>query len=75
MAEKNIMNTIYHAAVISGLSVGYSMISKRLLKMKVADLDKLNVEDSVKLVAVISASIATKDFLVKQGIIPENINK
>ena len=75
MAEKNIMNTIYHAAVISGLSVGYSMISKRLLKMKVADLDKLNVEDSVKLVAVVSASIATKDFLVKQGIIPENINK
>lgn len=74
MAEKNIMNTVYHAAVISGLSVGYSMISKRLMKMKVADLDKLNVEDSVKLVAVISASIATKDFLVKQGIIPENMN-
>ena len=74
MAEKNIMNTIYHAAVISGLSVGYSMIGKKLMKMKVADLDKLNVEDSVKLVAVISASIATKDFLVKQGIIPENIN-
>jgi len=69
------VNMIYHAAVISGLSVGYSMISKRLLKMKVADLDKLNVEDSVKLVAVISASIATKDFLVKQGIIPENISK
>jgi len=75
MSEKNMVNMIYHAAVISGLSVGYSMISKRLLKMKVADLDKLNVEDSVKLVAVISASIATKDFLVKQGIIPENISK
>ena len=74
MNEKNIMNSIYHAAVISGLSIGYCMISKRLLKMKVADLDKLNVEDSVKLIAVISASIATKDFLVKQGIIPENIN-
>ena len=74
MSEKNIINTIYHAAVIGGLSVGYSMISKRLLKMKVADLDKLNIEDSVKLVAVISASIATKEFLVKQGIIPENVN-
>ena len=75
MSEKNIMNVIYHSAVISGLSVGYSMITKRLLKMKVADLDKLNLEDSVKLVAVISASIATKDFLVKQGIIPDNISK
>ena len=74
MSEKNIMNFIYHAAVISGLSIGYIMISKMILKIKVADLDKLNVEDSVKLVAVISASIATKDFLVKQGIIPENLN-
>ena len=71
MSEKNIINSIYHAAVISGLSVGYSMIGKSLLKMKVADLDK---DDSVKLVAIVSASIITKDFLVKQGIIPENIN-
>ena len=73
MSEKNIINTIYHAAVISGLSVGYSMIAKKIMKMKVADLDKLNLEDSVKLTAIVSASIATKDFLVKQGIIPENI--
>ena len=71
MSEKNIINSIYHAAVISGLSVGYSMIGKSLLKMKVADLDK---DDSVKLVAIVSASIITKDYLVKQGIIPENIN-
>ena len=73
MSEKNIINSIYHAAVISGLSVGYSMIGKKIMKMKVADLDKLNLEDSVKLVGIVSASIATKDFLVKQGIIPENI--
>ena len=28
---KDIINTIYHAAVLSGLTVGYSMISKNLL--------------------------------------------
>ena len=72
--EKTAVNLVYHAAVIGGLSVGYTMLGKNLLKMKPADLGKLDFEDSAKLVAVVTASIATKDFLVKQGIIPENIN-
>ena len=73
-AEKTIANLVYHSAVIGGLSVGYSMLGKKLLKIKSADLGKVDLEDSVKLIAIITASIATKDFLVKQGIIPENIN-
>jgi len=74
MSEKTIANLVYHSAVISGLSVGYSMIGKNLIRMKPADLGKLDFEDSVKLIAIITASIATRDFLVKQGIIPENIH-
>ena len=69
-----IANLVYHSAVICGLSVGYSMIGKNLIRMKPADLGKLDFEDSVKLIAIITASIATRDFLVKQGIIPENIS-
>ena len=72
--EKTVANLVYHSAVIGGLSVGYSMLAKKLLKVKSADLGKVDLEDSVKLIAIITASIATKDFLVKQGIIPENIN-
>ena len=72
--EKTVANLIYHSAVIGGLSVGYSMLAKKLLKIKSADMGKVDLEDSVKLIAIITASIATKDFLVKQGIIPENIN-
>lgn len=72
--EKTVANLIYHSAVIGGLSVSYTMLGKSLFRMKSADLGKLDFEDSAKLVAVITASIATKDFLVKQGIIPENIN-
>lgn len=71
---KNLMNLVYHSAVISGLAVAYSMLAKNLLKMKSADLSRLDFEDSAKLVAVVTASIATKDFLVKQGIIPENVS-
>ena len=73
-SEKNMVNLLYHSAVIGGLSVGYSMLGKNLLKMKTADLGKVDFEDSAKLIAIITASIATKDFLVKQGIIPENLN-
>ena len=72
--EKTIGNLVYHSAVIGSLSVGYTMIAKKIMSMKPADLGKLDMEDSIKLIAVITASIATKDFLVKQGIIPENLN-
>lgn len=72
--EKTIGNLVYHSAVIGLLSVGYTMIAKKIMSMKPADLGKLDMEDSIKLIAVITASIATKDFLVKQGIIPENLN-
>ena len=72
--EKTVINSVYHAAVIGGLSIGYTMLGKNLFRMKPADLGKLDFEDSAKLIAIITASTATKDFLVKQGIIPENIN-
>ena len=74
MSEKTIANLIYHSAVISGLSIGYTMLAKSLAKIKPADMGKIDVEDGFKLVAVITASVATRDFLVKQKIIPENLS-
>lgn len=75
MSNKDkIVNVVYDAAVIAGLSVGYSMIAKNLMKMKPADLGRIDMTDSVKLVAIVSAAVATKNFLVKQKIIPEDIN-
>lgn len=73
--RKNIVNLIYHATVVSGLAVGYTMLSKSLLKFKTPDMGKLDFEDGAKFVAIIAASMATKDMLVKQGIIPDNIDK
>ena len=74
MSEKTIANLIYHSAVISGLSIGYTMLAKSLVKIKPADMGKIDAEDGFKLVAVITASVATRDFLVKQKIIPENLS-
>ncbi len=54
MSEKSIINCAYHASVISGLAIAYTMISKSILKMKPADLGKLDFEDSAKLIVLIT---------------------
>ena len=73
--RKNIVNLIYHATVVSCLAVGYTMLSKNLLKFKTPDMGKLDFGDGAKFVGIIAASMATKDMLVKQGIVPDNIDK
>ena len=70
---KNIKESLYHGAVVSGLAVGYTMLGKTLLKMSSPSLGKFDIGDGIKLVAVIAAADMTKDYLVKQKIIPDNI--
>jgi len=45
---KDLGNMLYHSAVVGGLSVCYSMVGKRLLKMKPADLGRLDIEDKAR---------------------------
>ena len=70
---KDIKESIYHGAVISGIAVGYAMLGKALIKMNPPSHSKFDIEDSVKLVAIIVMSDFTKDYLIKQKIIPNNI--
>ena len=70
---KDIKESIYHGAVISVLAVGYTMLGKMLIKMSHPFLSKFDTEDGVKLVAIIAMSDFTKDYLIKQKIIPNNI--
>ena len=70
---KDIKESVYHGAVISGLAVGYTMLGKTLIKMSPPSLSKFDIEDSVKLVAIVALSDFTKDYLIKQKIIPNNI--
>ena len=44
-----------------------------LIKMSPPSLSKFDVEDGVKLVAIVAMSDFTKDYLIKQKIIPYNI--
>ena len=72
--KKTVINLIYHASVVSGLAVGYTMLSKNLLKFRPPDMGRLDFTDGAKFIGIIAASMATKDMLVKQGIIPDNID-
>ena len=49
------------------------MLGKMLIKMSPPSLSKFDTEDGVKLLAIIAMSDFTKDYLIKQKIIPNNI--
>ena len=62
---KDLKKSVNHGAVVSILAIGYTMLGKTL--------SKFDVEDGVKLVAIVAMSDFTKDYLIKQKIIPNNI--
>ena len=64
---------IYHSAVVSALAVGYTMLGKTLIKMSPPSLSKFDIEDGVKLAGIVALCNFTKDYLIKQKIIPNNI--
>ena len=70
---KDLKESVYHGAVVSALSVGYTMLGRTLIKMSPPSLRKFDIEDGVKLVAIVAISDFTKDYLIKQKIIPNNI--
>ena len=70
---KDIKESVYHESVISVLAIGYTMLEKTLIKMSPPSLSKFDIEDGVKLVGIIALSDFTKDYLIKQNIIPNNI--
>ena len=70
---KDINESVYHGSVISVLAIGYTVLGKILIKMSPPFLSKFDIEDGVKLVGIIALSDFTKDYQIKQKIIPNNI--
>ena len=69
----DIKESVYHGSVISILAIGYTVFGKTLIKMSPPSLSKFDIEDGVKLVDIVAPSDFTKDYLIKQKIIPNNI--
>ena len=72
--EKTIVNTLYHAGVETILTVGYAEIGKKLFRRPAPKVD-FNLSDIGMLSLDILLAMTTKDFLIKQGIIPADIMK
>ncbi len=69
---KDLINTVYHAAVLSGLTVEYSMLGNKIIKFDVGDPSK-NTMSMLKLIVPVTLSVITRDWLVVQGILPNDI--
>jgi len=70
---KDIANTAYHSAVITSLAIGYSMLGKKLIRLDVGDPARPDFTEFIKLSVVVTLSMFTKDWLVKQKLIPDDI--
>ena len=65
---KDIKESVCHGAIASVLAVGYTILGKTLIKMSPPSLSKFDIEDGVKLVAIVAMSDFTKHWIPNQGI-------
>ena len=74
MDKKSIVNDLYQVAVISVIAVGYSVLGKKILRIAPPSVQHFDFEDMGKLVAIVAASEMTREYLIKQKILPDHIN-
>ena len=74
MDKKSIVNHLYEVAVISVFTVGYSMLGKKILSIAPPSIQNFDQEDTGKLVVIVATSEMTREYLIKQKILPDHIN-
>ena len=68
MSDNKLVKTIMDAATLTGLVAGIGWISK-----KVTADPSSNIMNYVKFTAVMAGSVALKDYLTKEKILPDSI--
>ena len=71
---KQIANMLYHGGVETILTVGYSELVRKVFRKPAPKVD-FNMGDIGMLSLDILLAMATRDMLIKQGIIPADIMK
>ena len=74
MDKKSTVNDLYQAAVISVFAVGYSMLGKTILCMSPPSVQHFDLEDTLKLVAIVATSEMTREYLIKKKTLPDHIS-
>ena len=65
------VNDLYQATSV--LAAGYSIIGKKILCLS-PSIQHFDLQNTRKLVAIIAVSEMTKEYLIKQKILPDHIN-
>ena len=71
MSDNKLVKTIMEAATLTGIAAGIGWASRQVLKEEVTANPATNVMNYVKFTAVMAASIALRDYLEKQKILPD----
>lgn len=71
---KMLANAAYHSAVVTGLAMGYARLGKMIFKGPSPKLDFTGFDVGM-VVLDVGLAMATRDMLIKQGIIPADILK
>ena len=66
MDKKGIVNDWYEAEVICVFTIGYSMFGKKTLNTTPPSIQRFDLEDTRKLVAIVATSEMTREYLIKQ---------
>ena len=70
MDTKMLVDTAYDGAILTGLTVGYSMLSEKVFRMEVGDPGKPNFNRFIKLTGAVILAVGTKKFLENKNFIP-----
>ena len=70
MSDNKLVKTLTDAATVTGLAAGIRFLAKKGINESMTSDPSSNLMNYVKFTVVIAASLATKDYLEKQKILP-----
>ena len=73
MDTNSIINTGYHASVLTAGMFLSSFITKKVFRIPSPKVEP-SAQNMIELAGHLSTAIVARDFLVKKGIIPQNIH-
>ena len=70
MSDNKLVKTVMEAATLTSLTSAIGLVSKKVLKENVTADPSASIMNYVKFTGTMSGSVALRDYLVKQKILP-----
>jgi len=72
-SNNKLVKTVLDAATLTGLAAGIGWVAKKVVKVNFPSDPSSNAMNYVKFTAVMAGSIALKQYLEPQKILPDNV--